>query len=94
LYPAISNTRKANIVKKYNQLGVPDGNKNLLALIHLTGHIMLVTANPIVKFNQWLSFSVEIFVIGYNAQKCSHTKKKKERKKKEEKKERIQCPKG
>jgi hypothetical protein len=75
LYPAISNTRKANIVKKYNQLGVPDGNKNLLALIHLTGHIMLVTANPIVKFNQWLSFSVEIFVIththtrGYNAQK-------------------------
>jgi len=36
---------------------------------HLTGHIMLVTANPIVKFNQWLSFSVEISVIGYNAQK-------------------------
>ena len=30
---------------------------------------MLVTANPIVKFNQWLSFSVEISVIGYNAQK-------------------------
>jgi hypothetical protein len=84
LYPAISNTRKANIVKKYNQLGVPDGNKNLLALIHLTGHIMLVTANPIVKFNQWLSFS-EIFVIGYNAQKCSHTHTHKKM---------IQCPKG